>query len=207
MSDAALTAFDASSEHAGALTEQDPIRPAKPSEIPVIHARLMEAIETSPYYCDDFKAYEAARLPKSFLRNLMEIDPRHVLAAVDEGELAGFMISGPELGTLWQYWNYIFPESRDARLPMRCMRRFLETWDNDRFHKIATFSRPENRVSIALMKRYKYKHVVTLEEHMFGEDYMLFERPLTKAIPGYDRGVSVNPAVRWKNRLLDVLGL
>ena len=77
----------------------------------------------------------------------------------DKGELAGFMLSGPEFGVLWQYWNYIDPRHRSGTLAMRVMRTALPLWDNDRFHKIMTYSRPENKVSIALMERYRYKLV------------------------------------------------
>lgn len=181
-------------------------RPARPDELDYVHTRLMEAIETSPLYSSEFKAYEKARLSRGYLRNLLSIDPRHITLLRANDETVGFMISGPELGTLWLYWSYIFPEFRRQSLAMRFLRGFIDIWDNDRYHKIATYTRPGNDVVVALMTRFKFQHTVTLEKHMFGEDFMLYERPLNKAIEGYDMGINIGFAGRMKNRLLALIG-
>ena len=39
------------------------------------------------------------------------------------------MISGPELGTLWLYWSYVFPEKRKSAMALTAMRAFVEHWD------------------------------------------------------------------------------
>lgn len=166
------------------------LTPARPDEIDLVHHRLMEAIELSPFYCDRFKAYEEGRLTKGSLRRLAAIDPEHVLVTrAPDGAVSGFMISGPQLGTLWLYWSYLFPEYRRSRAALDAMSDFVKRWDNGRFHKIATYARPENETAIAIMKRYGWKQIALLENHIFGEDYLLFERPLEKTEPGYDEGL------------------
>ncbi len=182
------------------------IRAAKLSDLDLVHERLMEAIETSPYYSPLFKQYEQARLTKGYLRNLIARDPHHVMIVVSGGQTAGFMISGPELGTLWLYWSYIFPEKRRATLALAALRSLIEHWDNGRFHKIATYTRPGNEAAIALMKRFKFKHVCTLEKHIFGEDYLHYERMLTKTVNGYDFGVGPGFVGRLKSRIAKLVG-
>ena len=178
-----------------------PIRAATRADLAVIHPRLMEAIKTSPYYSDEFKAYEMGRLTKGHLDALIEADPWHVAVMQMKGEVAGFMISGPELGTLWLYWSYVFPEKRKSGMALQAMRNFIEHWDNGRFHKIATYTKTGNEVAEAIMLRFGFAKIATLENHIFGEDYLLFEHKLTKITEGYDHGVAFGRLADLRRKL------
>jgi RimJ/RimL family protein N-acetyltransferase len=146
------------------------------------------------------------RLTRGYLEALLEADPWHVAIMQLKGEVAGFMISGPELGTLWLYWSYVFPEKRKSAMALLAMRNFIQHWDNGRFHKVATYTRPGNDAAAAIMERFGWSLTATLKRHIFGEDYLLYEHPLTKALPGYDRGARLGRMAQLKRDVKRLLG-
>lgn len=178
------------------------LRPATADDLRLVHQRLMEVIEASPYYNEEFKAHEKGRLTLGYLEALLAADPWHVALMLKDGETVGFMLSGPELGTLWLYWSYLYPEHRKSGVAMAAMRTFLTHWDNSRFHKVATYTKPGNDVAAAIMKRFGWTHTATLEQHMFGEDYLLFEHKLTKTEPGYDHGINLGRMAQLRRNMI-----
>lgn len=181
------------------------IRPATVADIDLIHRELRDVIMTSPHYSDRFKQHEAGRLDKSFLRNLLAIDPWHIMIMCADGVPGGAMVSGPECGAIFRYWSWVFPSHRQSKLGMFGMREFDKHWDNSRFHKAYTFVRPDNEVARMLLKRYGYRETVLLEKHIFGEDYLLIEKFYTRQDGPYDSGYSGRMG-RLKKRLKSLIG-
>ncbi len=177
------------------------LRPAKKNEINQVHIWLMRAIEESPFYNDLFKQFEKSRLSKNYLLNLHYTNPAHIMLMLDNDKPCGFMISGPELGTLWLYWSYLLPAHRKGMLAMNAMRSFIEYWDNGDFHKISTYTKEGNKPAEIIMKRNGYEHIVTLEKHIFGEDYQLYERKLNKKSKIYDFGLKTGRLSLLKQRI------
>lgn len=89
---------------------------------------------------------------------------------------------------------------------MGAIRTFIEYWDNGHFHKIATYTKHGNEAAVAIMQRYGFEHICTLEKHIFGEDYLLYEKPLTKVTKDYDHGIAnegrLGRLKRWAKNLL-----
>lgn len=174
------------------------IRPASSADIALIHRELVDVIASSPFYSERFKAYETARLNLNFLHNLIAVDPWHIMIMCADGVPGGAMVSGPELGAVFRYWSWVFPSHRQTRLGMFGMRAFDEHWDNKRFHKAYTYVRPENEVARMLLKRYGYRETVLLEQHIFGQDYLLIEKFYTRQDEPYDTGVNIGRLGRLK---------
>jgi RimJ/RimL family protein N-acetyltransferase len=182
------------------------IRAATPADLDLIHKELLDVIASSPYYGDRFKAHESGRLDMNFLHNIMAIDPWHIMIMCADGVPGGAMISGPETGSIFRYWSWVFPSHRQTKLGMFGMRAFDQHWDNGRFHKAYTFVRPENEVARMLLRRYGYKETCLLEEHIFGQDYLLIEKRYTKVTDDYDSGLNMGRLARLKKRLKSLVG-
>lgn len=185
-----------------------PIRPARRAEIAQAHAWLEQAIDTSPYYGSAFKAFEKQQLSLHYLQRLYDLDPGHIMMMVDGDVPKGIMISSPQYGALWLHWSFLPPENRRGSLAMAATRALINYWDNGRFHKISTYTKPDNTAAKTIMHRYGYKQIAVLEQHLFGEDYLLYEHTLTKVSEGYDFGVPGEGTLgRLKRRARRLLGL
>ncbi len=166
-------------------------RAATAADLDLIHRELMAVIDESPHYNAIFKDFEKARLTKAYLQALQRQDPMHVIVLTLDGQPGGGLISGPEYGAIFRYWSWIFPSHRKTRLGLHGMRVFDEVWDNGKFHKAFTFVRPENEVALALLHRYGYTTTAVLQQHIFGQDYCVVEKPYTKVTEGYDTGMGI----------------
>jgi RimJ/RimL family protein N-acetyltransferase len=204
MTDATLTAAPPVAD--AAATPRFATRAATAADLDIIHRELLAVIDESPHYNAEFKAWEKARLTKSYLRMLQRQDPWHVMALVSEGKVGGALISGPEYGAIFRYWSWIFPDFRKTRLGMHGMRAFDEHFDSGKFHKAYTFVRPENEVALALLRRYGYVETTVLKQHIFGQDYCVMEKPYTKVTEGYDRGVGTGRLGRVVAKVNELLG-
>ena len=204
MTDATLTT--AATVPDAKATPRFATRAATPDDLDLIHRELMNVIDESPHYNAEFKAWEKARLTKSYLRMLQRQDPWHVISLLSEGKVGGALISGPEYGAIFRYWSWIFPAFRQTRLGMHGMRAFDEHFDNGKFHKAYTFVRPENEVALALLRRYGYAETTVLKQHIFGQDYCVMEKPYTQVTEGYDHGVGVGRLCRIVGKLNELLG-
>ena len=207
MTDATLPTATAAPETASATaTPRFATRPATPADLDLIHRELMAVIDESPHYNAEFKAWEKTRLTKSYLRTLQRHDPNHVMALVTDGKVGGALISGPEFGAVFRYWSWIFPAFRKTRLGMHGMRAFDAHFDNGRFHKAYTYVRPDNEVALALLRRYGYEQTALLKTHIFGQDYVVMEKPYTKVTEGYDHGMGTGRLGRIIGKLNALLG-
>jgi RimJ/RimL family protein N-acetyltransferase len=204
MTDAALA--EDRPQLATTRTEETLLRASQHADLGLVHARLAEAIDGSPFYSDEFKAYERGRLNRDWLEALHEADPWHVAIMQLRGEAVGFMLSGPELGTLWLYWSYLFPEKRRSAMALTAMRTFLAHWQRSRFHKVATYARPENTAAIAIMVRFGWTRTALLEQHIFGDDYLLYEHRLEKVEPGYDHGLALGRMAAFRRAAHRLVG-
>jgi ribosomal protein S18 acetylase RimI-like enzyme len=182
------------------------IRAATPADLGWVHETLMSAIAEADVYNDTFKAWETQRMSPQFLSHLHGLDPWFIRIAMVGDERAGLQISGPDCGALFLYWSYIKPEHRVSGLAQKLLKTYRTHFDNGYWHKLATLARANNRVAILLMRRHGWRQVAELNNHIFGQDYLMFEIMLEKTRPGYQFGFAKGRAGRLKDRLDQMLG-
>ena len=166
---------------------EQPLRQAGWRDIEFVRQVIASAIGETLGEAEDFRSQELARFSRARLRALMEADRNYVLIATSpDGKDVGILVSGPEQGALVLYWVYLLPEYRLGSFALKSLGSYLGLWDHGRFHKITAYTRASNRPPQALLMRKGFRKVALLEKHLFGEDFVLFDYPLTKAVPGYD---------------------
>jgi RimJ/RimL family protein N-acetyltransferase len=176
------------------------LQPARPEDVRRIRATLVEPIDSSPYYGERFKRQEKSRFDERFLRTLIAVDPWHLALARKGDAVAGLIVTIPEFGNLWSPWIYIAPAFRAQALGLTMIRTMVRHWDHGRFHKISCYVRPENTTARTVFSRFGFAETACLKNHIFGADYLLLERPLTKVTDGYDDGVRIGRAERLRIR-------
>ena len=170
----------------------NPLRLALPSDAEFVHANLKTVLVETFGQAPEFVAHELSRFPLAYLRALINAKRGYVFIIESEGSRAGFMLSGPEQGNLVLYWSFVDPAFRKGGLAISCMSQYVRHWDNNRFHKITSYTTEENRVAQLLMRRNGFQEVAKLSKHILGQDFMQFERHMNKVLPGYDKSVSLN---------------
>ena len=177
------------------------LRPATTGDIAQLCTLIAEAVDASPYYNADFKAYEKARLSGRFLLALIAADPWYVTLIVDRGENVGFIIQIPEQGVLWAAWIYVSQGVRQTAIALPAIKSMVRHWDNGRFHKISSLVAPANERYVRVLKRLGFVETALLRAHLFGEDYLLMEMPLNKSRAGYPPPVDFGRVMQIKTRL------
>ncbi|MDQ8730701.1 GNAT family protein [Bradyrhizobium sp. LHD-71] len=161
------------------------IRAATLDDVALLRSLIVEAIDASPYYNDAFKAAEKARLSEAFLRALIIADPWYVPLIMHRGEVAGFILQLPDCGVLWAVWIYINPRFRETAIALAAIGFLIRHWDQGRFHKVSCLVSPANERSRAVMMHFGFTQTALLKNHLFGQDYLLLERPFNKTEEGY----------------------
>lgn len=181
-------------------------RGARPDEARQVRTLILSAIDEVPFYDEQFRRFEKDRFSEAFIRTLIALDPWHVCVVTQGTDVIGIAVTIPEYGTLWSPWIYVKPQFRTSATAVTLIRSALKYWDNNRFHKISCYVHPENRTALTIFRRFGFKKIAYLENHIFGNGFILMERPLTKTNPTYDSGTRLRRLERLKIKLAILFG-
>ena len=185
-----------------------PLRFATAKDLGLVHRMLNDAVDEAVGDSPEFAAFEKARFSPAMLAALSAANPGYVFVVhTRDQQDAGFIVSAPEQGNVVLYWSYLKPAFRKGALAARAMAEYVRFWDHKTFHKIIFFARTDKLASMAIGRYTGYQQVADLKNQFFGQDFLMFEHPLEKTMPGFAPGVSVGLRARLWWRVQRVFGL
>lgn len=136
---------------------------------------MRATIEPLTYYNAPAIASELTKYSAAGLRALLAGDPQAVLVARDGSELVGFCVSRFDDGTIWLSWFGTAAHARGRGIGTALITALKNRLPSRNAHKIWCDSRTENVESQSVLERAGFRHVVTLTNHWYGQDYFLWE--------------------------------
>lgn len=144
-------------------------------------SRLMRQVIRSMPVCNDRERYgEAAKYTARMVRSIVRHDPDAVLVAIGDGRIVGFCVSRRDDGLLLLEWYGVHPAWRNHGIGMRLLERVVSTAARRGCHKLWCDSNAGNKASHSLLCGLGFQPFATVKNHWYGEDFILWERPVQR---------------------------
>ncbi len=153
-----------------------PVRRMRASEATEVADLVRQVIETLPYYVPAAIEEELALHTPERLATLVDEDPDAVLVAELDRDLAGFVVSRKDSGTIWLAWFGVASAFRGHGVGAVLLAALQGTLASRGAHKVWCDSRTDNLPSAVVLERAGYRRVARLDRHWHGQDYLLWER-------------------------------
>jgi RimJ/RimL family protein N-acetyltransferase len=152
------------------------IAPMSASDAPSAAALIASVIAPLEIYTPEARAAEIARHDAEALRAMVEDDPCAVLLAYEDEAPVGFVVSNWDDGLLWLAWFGVAPSARTRGLGRALLDAMERTAPERGAHKVWCDCRTENTASHAALSRAGYRVLTRLDDHWFGQDFLLWEK-------------------------------
>jgi len=143
---------------------------------------LAKAIETLiaaiPYYNDLAKSNETARYNAAALLAKMKEDPYAIIVAEESDCMAGFCLSRFDDYTIWLEWFGVTENFRGMGLTRQLLQKLEDTVITRDCHKIWCDCRTSNTAAIHLLTGAGYTQMVTVKNHWYKQDFILWEKAI-----------------------------
>lgn len=154
-------------------------RPMNPAEAESLSRSIVGLISGLTYYNEFARASEIAKYSAGDLLDSIREDSDSILVAVRASEILGFCINKYDDGLLWLSWIAVLPGYRGRGIAEKLLGRMEESAKARGIHKIWCDSRTVNESAKALLSKIGYRQLCTVENHWYGQDFILWEKPLT----------------------------
>jgi len=153
------------------------IRHAMVSDCDMLSEVIEAVIVDIPYYNDIAKESEIRKYKSADLKFKVQEDKNAILVAVIENDIVGFCLSRFDDNVIWLEWFGVHKNFRGLGVSNLLLKELDKTVLIRDCHKIWCDCRTSNNGSIHILTKNGYKQIVTLKNHWYKQDFILWEKP------------------------------
>lgn len=137
---------------------------------------IAAVIKAIPYYNDTARHDESQKFTASTLTQKIKDDPYAVIIVYAGERMAGFCLSRFDDYTVWLEWFGVIPGLRGMGIANLLLNKLTETAAPRHCHKIWCDCRTSNKAAIHILTAHGYRQLVTIPNHWYGQDFILWEK-------------------------------
>lgn len=150
----------------------------KITDVPRYHRLIGQVIISTKYYSLQARKKEIAGYSLGWLKSGIKTPRRILLCAKDGNKVVGFLFGYISTGMLHLIWLGVDSNYRKLGIGQQLMLK-AESWGRGKkVHKIWFDTRINNKQSIALVVKLKYRKAALLRKHYYGQDFFIWEKLL-----------------------------
>ena len=140
---------------------------------------ISSVIKKVPYYSPKSKKEEiATQTPEKISWRLKNSKSSFYLISKEGGKVAGFLFGYLSTGLVHIGWVGVDKNYRRQGVAVQLIKEVEKFASKNKAHKIWLDTRINNKESIGLFKKLKYKKAATFKKHYWGFDFFIWEKLL-----------------------------
>lgn len=154
------------------------IREATQTECFQLSQVIESVIRDIPYYNDLAKKSEISKFQPFDLEEKIKQDSHSIVIAQFGDKIVGFCLSRFDDNLIWLEWFGILEAYRGKGIANLLLDELEKTIIIRQCHKIWCDCRTSNKASIHILTNHGYKQLVTIPNHWYKQDFILWEKPI-----------------------------
>jgi RimJ/RimL family protein N-acetyltransferase len=159
------------------MNEEITIRQALQSDCVKLSEIIEAVIRAIPYYNDLAKESEIKKFQPSDLKLKILDDKHSVIVATIKDEIVGFCLSRFDDNLIWLEWFGVLEIYRGKGISNLLLTELDKTVLIRECHKIWCDCRTSNKASMHILTSHGYRQIVTIPNHWYKQDFILWEKP------------------------------
>lgn len=143
-----------------------------------VASAISSIIASIPYYNDLAKAGEVDKYKADDIEAKISDEPHSVIVARIGDDIAGFCLTKFDDNLIWIEWFGVAVEHRGKGIAGKLLDAMESTVKGRNGHKVWCDTRTSNKESAHILTKRGYMQIVTIPNHWYGQDFILWEKPI-----------------------------